>query len=54
MNSIFAALEATFHVRGVVDDMDGVAEPISELGKQHVAWVRQRGLPFGTDHHDQP
>jgi hypothetical protein len=34
--------------------MDGVAEPISELGKQHVAWVRQRGLPFGTDHHDQP
>jgi predicted unusual protein kinase regulating ubiquinone biosynthesis (AarF/ABC1/UbiB family) len=53
MNAIFAALKATFHVRAAVDDMDGVAEPISELGKQHVAWVRHRGLPFGTDHHDQ-
>jgi predicted unusual protein kinase regulating ubiquinone biosynthesis (AarF/ABC1/UbiB family) len=49
MNSIFATLGATFHVRAAVDDMDGVAEPISELGKQHVAWVRHRGLPFGTD-----
>jgi predicted unusual protein kinase regulating ubiquinone biosynthesis (AarF/ABC1/UbiB family) len=53
MNSIFAALEATFHVRGAVDDMDGVAEPISELGRQHVAWVRRRGLPFGTDRRDK-
>jgi predicted unusual protein kinase regulating ubiquinone biosynthesis (AarF/ABC1/UbiB family) len=49
MNSIFASLGATFHVRAAVDDMDGVAEPISELGKQHIAWVRHRGLPFGTD-----
>jgi predicted unusual protein kinase regulating ubiquinone biosynthesis (AarF/ABC1/UbiB family) len=54
MNAIFAALGATFHVRAAVDDMDGVAAPISDLGKQHVAWVQHRGLPFGRDHHEQP
>jgi len=54
MNTVLAALGATFHVRACVDDMDGFAEPISDLGKKHVAWVRQRGLPFGTDHRDQP
>lgn len=54
MNAIFAALGATFHVRAAVDDMDGVAPPISALGKQHVAWVHHRGLPFGTEHHEQP
>jgi hypothetical protein len=53
MNSVFAALGATFHVRACIDDMDGSAEPISDLGKQHVAWVHQRGLPFGTDHRGQ-
>ncbi|WP_020100939.1 AarF/ABC1/UbiB kinase family protein [Mycobacterium sp. 360MFTsu5.1] len=51
MNAIFTALHATFHARAAVDDMDGVAEPITELGRQHVAWVRERGLPFGTDDH---
>lgn len=51
MNAIFTALHATFHARAAVDDMDGVAEPITELGRQHVAWVRERGLPFGTDLH---
>ncbi|GCA98881.1 AarF/ABC1/UbiB kinase family protein [Mycolicibacterium sp. NCC-Tsukiji] len=51
MNAIFTALHATFHARAAVDDMDGVAEPITELGRQHVAWVRERGLPFGTDNH---
>ena len=53
MNAIFTMLGATFHTRGAVDDMDGVADPVSELGKQHVAWVNQRGLPWGMDHHDQ-
>ncbi|KAB7754334.1 hypothetical protein [Mycolicibacterium mucogenicum] len=52
MNAIFTALHATFHARAAVDDMDGVAEPITELGRQHVAWVRERGLPFGTDDHE--
>jgi predicted unusual protein kinase regulating ubiquinone biosynthesis (AarF/ABC1/UbiB family) len=54
INAICAALQATIYARAMADDMDGVAEPVTELGKQHVAWVRQRGLPFGMDHHDQP
>jgi hypothetical protein len=33
----------------MVDDLDGVAEPITPLGKQHIGWVRRRGLPFGLD-----
>ena len=53
MNAILSALNATFEARGALDDMDGVAEPVSELGKQHSAWVRQRGLPYGKDHHVQ-
>ena len=53
MNAILTALNATFYARGALDDMDGVAEPVSELGKQHAAWVRQRGLPFGMDDHVQ-
>jgi predicted unusual protein kinase regulating ubiquinone biosynthesis (AarF/ABC1/UbiB family) len=52
MNAVFTALQATFYVRALVDDMDGVAEPITELGRQHVAWVRERGLPCGMEHHD--
>lgn len=53
MNSIFTALGATFYARASLDDMDGVIEPVSDLGKQHIAWVRQRGLPFGMDHRDE-
>jgi len=53
MSAICAALHATLHVRALVDDLDGIAEPISPLGKQHIAWVRQRGLPFGLEHHEQ-
>jgi predicted unusual protein kinase regulating ubiquinone biosynthesis (AarF/ABC1/UbiB family) len=49
VNSICAALRATVHARALWDDLDGVAEPITPLGKQHVAWVRQRGLPFGLE-----
>ena len=40
--------------RAIADDMDGVAEPITELGKQHHAWVRERGLPSALDHHAHP
>jgi predicted unusual protein kinase regulating ubiquinone biosynthesis (AarF/ABC1/UbiB family) len=54
MNAICAALHATFHIRAMVDDLDGVAEPITPLGKQHVAWVRKRGLPFGLEDHEHP
>lgn len=53
MNAIFVALGATLHARALLDDMDGVAQPVTDLGKQHVAWVRERGLPFGLDDHDQ-
>ncbi|ORB02576.1 ABC transporter [Mycolicibacter minnesotensis] len=52
MNAVFAALGATFDARSAVDDMDGAAEPSTELGKRHVAWVLDRGLPFGLDDHD--
>jgi hypothetical protein len=37
-----------------MDDMDGVVEPITELGKLHHAWVRERRLPGALDHHDHP
>lgn len=49
VNTICAALQGTVYVRALVDDTDGVAEPITDLGKLHVAWVRERGLPFGLD-----
>lgn len=52
MNAVFTALHATFHARAMVDDMDGVAAPVTALGRQHVEWVRERGLPFGMDRHD--
>jgi predicted unusual protein kinase regulating ubiquinone biosynthesis (AarF/ABC1/UbiB family) len=54
LNSVCGALRATLPARAIADDMDGVAEPITELGKLHHAWVRERGLPTGLDHHDHP
>lgn len=42
--SICAGLAATVPVRALVDDADGVAEPITELGRLHHEWVRNRGL----------
>jgi hypothetical protein len=53
-NSVFAGLQACVPVRAIFDDMDGVAEPITELGKLHHAWVRERVLPTGLEHHDHP
>lgn len=49
VNALCAALRATVHARAMVDDLDGVAEPIRPLSKQHIAWVRRRGLPFGLE-----
>ena len=54
LNTICAALGASVHVRAMVDDMDGIAEPITPLGEQHDAWVRRRGLPHGLEPHDHP
>jgi predicted unusual protein kinase regulating ubiquinone biosynthesis (AarF/ABC1/UbiB family) len=52
INTICGALGATVHVRALAEDMDGITEPITPLGRQHIAWVRRRGLPFGLEHHD--
>lgn len=41
---ICATLGATVPVRAILDDLDGVAEPITVLGKQHHTWIRERGL----------
>jgi hypothetical protein len=49
-----AALGATVYARSIVDDLDGVAEPATPLGKQHHSWVRERGLPYGLETHDHP
>lgn len=49
INRVFATLGATVYVRSIMDDIDGVAEPITPLGKQHHAWVRERGLPYGLE-----
>ncbi|OYN75545.1 ABC transporter [Mycolicibacterium sphagni] len=52
--SIAAGLNATLHTRSILDDMDGIAGPTTELGKIHHAWVRDHRLPSALDHHDHP
>jgi hypothetical protein len=54
MNTLFATLQATVDARSIYDDLDGIAEPVTALGKQHHAWVRRRGLPCGLEAHDHP
>lgn len=54
MTSVCTGLQATLPARSIFDDSDGVAEPITELGKQHHMWVRDRGLPGALEHHDHP
>ncbi|HET6734096.1 ABC1 kinase family protein [Mycobacterium sp.] len=54
VSNVCGALHATMPARAIADDMDGVAEPITELGKLHHAWVRERGLPSALDDHDHP
>ncbi len=54
VSSVLAGLHATLPARAMLDDMDGVAEPVTELGKLHHAWVRDRGLPSALDHHQLP
>jgi predicted unusual protein kinase regulating ubiquinone biosynthesis (AarF/ABC1/UbiB family) len=52
--SVCADLHATMPIRAIFNDMDGVTEPTTELGKLHHAWVCERGLPGALDHHDHP
>ncbi|SOX56176.1 putative protein kinase [Mycobacterium ahvazicum] len=54
VGSLFDGLRATTPARAIIDDMDGVAKPTTELGKLHHAWVRKRRLPSALDHHDRP
>ena len=54
VNPIVATLGAAVHARAMVDEMDGVADPTTPLGKLHRAWVHQRGLPYGLERHDHP
>jgi hypothetical protein len=53
-NSVLAGLRATVPIRAIFDELDGVAEPVTELGVLHHAWVRARGLPAGLDRHEHP
>ncbi|MFA4082656.1 ABC1 kinase family protein [Mycobacteroides salmoniphilum] len=54
VRSTLSKLGATVNARAVVEDMAGVAEPSTPLGIRHVAWVRERGLPFGLEPREQP
>ncbi|MDT5138385.1 MAG: hypothetical protein QOD58_2647 [Mycobacterium sp.] len=54
MNTMFAALRVTLEARSIYDDLDGVGEPVTALGRQHHDWLRRRGLPNGLDDHDHP
>jgi hypothetical protein len=54
VGSVAAGLRATLAARAMLNDLDGIAEPVTELGKLHHVWVRERGLPSALDHHDHP
>jgi hypothetical protein len=51
VGGVFDGLGATLPARAIIDDMDGVAKPVTEMGKLHHAWVLERGLPTALDHH---
>jgi hypothetical protein len=51
MYAMFSTLHVTLPARSIYDDLDGVAEPVTSLGKQHHAWLRRRGLPCGLEDH---
>jgi predicted unusual protein kinase regulating ubiquinone biosynthesis (AarF/ABC1/UbiB family) len=51
LTSVCGALNATLPARSIADDMDGVAEPTTALGRLHHSWVADRGLPGALDDH---
>ncbi|WP_234790954.1 ABC1 kinase family protein [Mycolicibacterium wolinskyi] len=51
LTHIGAGMNASLYAKALMDDMDGVAEPVTELGRRHHEWVRQRGLPMALDSH---
>ena len=52
--SVCVGLRATMHSRAILDDIDGVAEPITELGKKTTHGSANAGHPSTLDHHDHP
>jgi predicted unusual protein kinase regulating ubiquinone biosynthesis (AarF/ABC1/UbiB family) len=54
ISSVCTALQPSLAGRAIADDIDNAAEPITELGKLHHAWVRETGLAAAPDHHDHP
>ncbi len=53
LNAVAAGLGATLPMRAIMDDLDDVAEPVTELGKLHRGWVHHRNLPSALAHHDR-
>mgnify|MGYP002652145791 CR=1 FL=1 len=53
LTTICGHLNATLPARSISDDMDGVTEPETELGKLHHDWVRRRGLPGALEDHGE-
>ncbi|MDO3337379.1 AarF/ABC1/UbiB kinase family protein [Mycobacteroides abscessus] len=53
VRSAMSKLGATVSSRSAAADMIGIAEPDTALGIRHVAWVKERGLPFGLDPREQ-
>jgi predicted unusual protein kinase regulating ubiquinone biosynthesis (AarF/ABC1/UbiB family) len=51
LTNVCGALNATLPARAIADDMDGIAEPATDLGRLHHDWVRERGLPGALDDH---
>lgn len=49
INAVMADLGACFNTLEMANCVDGVAEPETETFRQHMAWVRDRGLRFGLD-----
>lgn len=41
--SICAALNATLPIRAISADMDGLEEPLTQLGREHHRWIARRG-----------
>ena len=52
VNSVLAGLNATLPARSIAADLDGTVEPVTDLGRQHHAWVRERGLPSALERRD--
>jgi predicted unusual protein kinase regulating ubiquinone biosynthesis (AarF/ABC1/UbiB family) len=52
-SSLCAGLGATIFARAIADDLDGAADPQTQLGKAHHEWVRRRGLPDGLARRDR-